>query len=83
MVLAAILVTAAALKGHRLATGPAAEKDIFSFRWSLMLQVELEIVLGLWLLSGLHRRPTSMTAVGCFAFFSAVTLFKALSGAAT
>ena len=50
--LALILLVAAALKGHQLATEPVANKDIFSYRWSLIAMVEFELVLGLWLLSG-------------------------------
>ena len=33
VVLAAILLVAAALKGHQLATEPVANSDIFSYRW--------------------------------------------------
>ena len=81
--LAAILLTAAALKGHQLATEPVAGKDIFSYRWPLMAQVEFEIVLGAWLLSGLFRRLAWAATLACFVFFCGVTLYKALSGAAS
>jgi uncharacterized SAM-binding protein YcdF (DUF218 family) len=54
--LAAILLTAAGLKAHQLATEPLAGRGIFSYRGSLMAQVEFEIVLAAWLLSGLRKR---------------------------
>ena len=48
-----------------------------------MFQVEFEIILGLWLLSGLHRRLSWLAALCCFAMFSGVTLYKGLSGDST
>ena len=79
--LAAILLAAAGLKAYQLATEPVGGKDIFSFRWSLIAQVEFEILLGVWLLSGLFKRPAWLAALACFAFFCCATLYKALSGA--
>lgn len=78
-----LLLVAAALKGHQLATEPVPGVDILSYRWSLMFQVEFEIVFGLWLLSGLTPRLTWAAALGCFAFFSGVTLYKGLTGETT
>lgn len=83
VLLAAILLVAAAFKGYQLATEPVANADIFSYRWSLTAQVEFEIVLGVWLLSGLFRRLGWLAATECFALFTGVTLYKALSGAAS
>jgi hypothetical protein len=78
--LAVVLLAAAALKGYQLATEPVANKDLFSYRWSLALQTEFELFLGLWLLSGLCRRFLWLVALACFLFFCGVTLYKALSG---
>ena len=83
ILLALILLVTAVLKAHQLATEPVANKDIFSYRWSLILQVEFEILLGLWLLSGLHKRLVWVIATACFSFFSCITLYKALSGEAS
>jgi hypothetical protein len=58
-------------------------KDIFSYRWTLMIQVEFEIFLGLWLVSGLYKRLAWAMALACFGFFSCITLHKALSGEAS
>ncbi|HIC89578.1 MAG TPA: DUF1573 domain-containing protein, partial [Anaerolineae bacterium] len=38
---------------------------------------------GLWLLSGLYPRASRLVAVGCFAAFAAVSLWKVLSGETT
>ena len=81
--LAMILLTAAALKGYQLATGPVTNKDIFSYRWTLTFQVEFEIVLGLWLGSGRYKRLAWAAALACVGFFSCITLHKALSGEAS
>ena len=80
---AGILLLAAGLKAHQLATQPVASNSIFTYRWSLVTQVECEFVFGLWLLSGLQRRLTWVLAVGCFTFFAGVSLYKALSGEAS
>lgn len=83
VVLAALLLGAAMLKAHQLATEPVAEHDILSFRWSLMMQVEFEIFFGFLLLSGLFKRLTWGLAAGCFTVFCGVTLHKALAGEAS
>ena len=83
IVLGLILLTAAALKGHQLATGPVAETSLFTSRWFLIGVVELELFFGLWLLSGLYPRRTWQAALVCFSAFACVSLYKALSGEAT
>jgi len=78
--LGVVLLGAACLKGHQLATGPVIGEGILASRWFLTLWVELEIVLGVWLLSGLCRRAAWVAGLGCFALFTVVTLGKALRG---
>jgi hypothetical protein len=51
-----LLVVSAVLKGHELLTVPTTNADIWTNRWFLIFQVELELALGIWLLSGLFRR---------------------------
>jgi hypothetical protein len=75
-----LLLLAAALKAHQLATEPTAERDLFSHRWFLIVWVEVEIVLGLWFLSSFARRASWLAAVLCFLAFGAFTLHKALAG---
>lgn len=83
VLLAMLLLTAAALKGYQLATSPVANKDIFTYRWSLVLMVEFELVLASWLVSGIHKRLAWAAVLATFGFFSCLTLHKALSGAAS
>jgi len=78
-VIGAVLL-AAALKAVELSTRPAPDLDLLSYRWSLTAVVLFEIALGAWLLSGLARRLVWLVTLGCFGFFSVVTLGKALAG---
>ena len=81
--LGTLLIVAAALKGHQLLTEPLANQDVWSYRPVLILLVECELALGLWLVSGLLPRLAWLTALACFSFFCVVTLYKALTGAAS
>ncbi|NQT15402.1 MAG: hypothetical protein HQ582_21780 [Planctomycetes bacterium] len=80
VVLGLVLLAAAGLKGHQLATEPIVATGLLHGRWFLIGLVEVELLFGLWLLIGLYPEWTWRAAVACFAFFSCVTLAKALSG---
>ncbi len=77
---AGVLLTAATLKARQLATEPTLDRDLFTFRWSLILLVEGELCLGLLLVSGLWTRLAWAAALATFLFFSAISLHKALRG---
>lgn len=81
--ISAILLTAAALKGHQLATSPVIAEGFFDARWLLIATVEFELFFGLWLVSGLLPRLTWAAAFGCFSVFACISLYKALSGEAS
>ncbi len=49
IVLALVLLVAAALKGHQLATSPMMGDGVFESRWVLIGTVEFELFFGLWL----------------------------------
>ena len=83
IVLGLVLLTAAASKGHQLATEPVAATSLFTSRWFLIGVVEFELFFGLWLLAGLYPRSTWVTALLCFGGFACVSLYKALSGEAS
>jgi len=83
IVLGLVLLSAALLKGHQLATEPVAETGLLTSRWFLIGVVEFELVFGLWLWLGLYPRRTWQLALLCFSTFGCVTLYKALSGEAT
>ena len=80
---ALLLLMAAGLKAHQLATEPVLGTGLLESRWFLMAVVEFELFFGLWLLSGLLTKVTWAAALGCFVLFCCISLFKALSGHAT
>jgi hypothetical protein len=80
IVLGLVLLTAAVLKGWQLATEPTLEKGLLTSRWFLIVAVEVEWLLALWLLSGLYKRQAWWATLGCFALFAGIALYKALSG---
>jgi hypothetical protein len=67
--------------------------SLLESRWFLIAVVEFELFFGLWLLSGLFPSSfgreaggeglTWLAALGCFSLFACVSLYKALSGAAS
>jgi len=78
--LAVIFFIAAALKAHQLLSEPVLAEDVFSARSFQIFQVEFELVLGIWLLSGLFKKAAWLAALLCFCGFSIVTLYKAITG---
>ena len=78
-----LLLTAAALKGHQLATEPVAETGLLTSRWFLIAVVEFELFFGLWLMAGLWPKWTWRATLLCFGGFACVALYKALSGEAS
>ena len=83
VVLGLVLLTAASLKGYQLATEPVAGTSLLSSRWFLITLVDVELLFGVWLLSGLYSRPTWAATIFCFGGFAGVSLWKALSGEAS
>ena len=79
--LAALLLVAAVLKGWQLLTEPVANTDIWSYRPFLILTVEFELALAIWLLSGLFKKAAWLASLLCFSLFSMVTLYKGITGA--
>ena len=83
LVVALLLLTAAALKGYDLASGPVVGSGLLESRWLLIGVVEMEILFGLWLLANIWPKLTWTVALVCFSLFTCVSLYKALSGYAT
>lgn len=81
--LGGLLLVAAVLKGHELLTVPVANKDLWSWRPFLICQVEFELALGMWLLSGVFKRLAWLASVLCFGLFCCMTLYKGLAGEAS
>lgn len=79
----AVLLTAAALKAHQLATGYTTEDSSFTPRWFLIVLVEIELALGLLLWIGVYAKQARIAAVAAFAGFCFGALHQALSGASS
>jgi thiol-disulfide isomerase/thioredoxin len=80
-ILAAILLLAAALKAKQLLTEPLPGSSIWPHRLFLIIQVEFELLLAVWFLSPLFKKAAWLAAASLFSLFSAITLYKALTGA--
>ena len=50
-----LLVTAAVLKAHELLTVPLLGNGLWSWRPFVIFQVEFELALGIWLVSGVAK----------------------------
>jgi len=80
LVLGLLLLVAAGLKAHGLTTDPLSQD---SFLASPLLQVaviEVELLLGLWLLSGRSVRAAWAATLMFFVILSGVSLYQALTG---
>ena len=78
-----LLVVAGGLKAHQLATEPVVTNGIEWMRAVLILEMEVEIAFGFWLIGGLLPRTTWLAALGCFTVFCGVTLYKGIGGQAS
>jgi len=78
-----LLLVAAGLKGHQLATGPVLGAGLLHSRELLIGVVEFELLFGLWLLAGFYARWTWTAALACFVLLAGVSFCKALSGQAS
>lgn len=78
-----VLLTAAILKGHQLATEPVVGSSFLDSRWFLIGVVEFELLFGLWLVAGICPKFSWVTALLCFAAFALTSLIKALAGEAS
>jgi len=83
VLLGVLLLVAAGLKAHQLATEPVAERDLLSNRTFLVVWVELELLFGTWFVSGLLPRAAWVAAMHCFLLFAIVAALKAFSGEAS
>jgi hypothetical protein len=76
-----ILIIAAVLKIHQLLTEPIISKGFWESWEFFLIQIPLELGLGIWLVCGLFRKAAWLLAVLAFGLFIAVTLQKGLTGA--
>jgi hypothetical protein len=74
------LLLAAALKAHGLATYPMAEDSFLATPRLLVATVEVEILLGFWLLSGWAPRASHLSASLFFLILAATSFYMGLNG---
>jgi hypothetical protein len=77
---AVVLLVAAALKAHELATVPVVGSGLLESRWFLVAVVQYELFLAVWLLSGLFAGTAWWITIGTFGLFAVVSASKALAG---
>jgi len=76
-----VLLIASALKIHQLLTEPIISRGFWESWEFFLIQIPLELGLGIWLVSGLFRKAAWLLAVLAFGLFIGVTLQKGLIGA--
>jgi thiol-disulfide isomerase/thioredoxin len=75
-----VLLIAAVLKTHQLLTEPVISKSFWESWEFFVIQIPLEIGLGIWLLSGLFKKAGWLLAVFAFTVFIGVTAYKGMIG---
>ncbi len=80
MVLGLFLLSAAGLKIHGLFFDPSAQESVLSSPRIQVATVEMEILLGWWLLSGWSMRAAWVAALGFFGILASASLYLALAG---
>ena len=80
VLLGVLLVFAAVLKTHQMATEPIVGGGLFESRWFLAAAVQYELLLGFWLISGQFPRAAWWVALGTFGVFAVVAAAKGVAG---
>jgi thiol-disulfide isomerase/thioredoxin len=75
-----VLLVASALKIHQLLTEPIISKGFWESWQFFVIQIPLEMGLGIWLISGLFHKAAWLAAVIAFGVFIGVTLQKGIAG---
>jgi thiol-disulfide isomerase/thioredoxin len=75
------LIGASILKIHQLVTEPIISNGLWESWEFFLIQIPLELGLGIWLVCGLFRKAGWLLGLIVFGGFIGVTLYKSLSGA--
>ncbi len=75
-----MLIIASVLKSYQLLTEPIITPSFWESWAFFVMQIPLELGLGIWLLSGLFRKAAWLVGVAAFGIFIIVTLQKGLAG---
>jgi len=76
-----VLLVASVLKIHQLVTEPIISKSFWESWEFFLIQIPLELGLGIWLISGLFKKTGRLLGLIAFGGFIVVTLHKGLIGA--
>jgi len=77
------LIFASAMKVHQLITEPIISKGFWESWEFFLIQIPLELGLGIWLICGLFRKAGWLLGLIAYFGFIGVTLFKGLTGEAS
>lgn len=80
-ILGTLLIAAAVLKANELASSPLLGPGLLNQRWFLVLVVEIETVLGAWLLLGTGATWTWAATLLLWLVFLGVAGYEAFTGA--
>ncbi len=83
VLLGGLLLIAAVLKTHGLVVDPLSQDSFLLTPWMQIAIIEVEVLLGLWLVSGLANRASSLCALVFFVGMSCISLYLALEGQAS
>jgi hypothetical protein len=75
-----LLLAAAALKAHGLGLEPVGRMGVFSTPEAQLAIIELELLLGLWLISGMYAIGSWLAAVLTFGGFAAASFYMGWVG---
>ena len=76
-----LFLFAAVMKSYQLMTEPIISKGFWESWAFFVIQIPLELGLGIWLLCGLFRKAAWLIAAVSFGLFMTVTLHKGITGA--
>lgn len=74
-----VLLAAGIAKGYSLAPGSGVENALSS-RWAMIGLIQVELLLGSWLLSGFCASTARALSLGCFAIFFLFSVVQAIKG---
>lgn len=83
ILLGSLLLSAAGLKIHALIVDPLSQDGFITSSWVHLLMIEAELVIGLWLLSGIAKWVGWIIALVLFAGLTLISFYQGLTGQAS